>query len=124
MFQAFGYTGVELENESAGSAYHTSRDGIADISPNLVQAYGQTMLALTNRFGNLDFATKSRGPDLQYFSLPLIGLVAYPGWVMTLLSSLGVLAWLAGLLIAWRQGHFSIRTSLVSLPALLRGDRG
>ncbi len=63
------------------------------------------MLALTNRFGNLDFATKSRGPDLQYFSLPLIGLVAYPGWVMTVLSSLGV-----------RRSPMSTRSPKVSSP--------
>jgi hypothetical protein len=119
IFQAGGYTGVELENESAGSAYHTSRDGIADISPNLVQAYGQTMLALTNRFGNLDFATKSRGPDMAYFSLPLIGLVTYPGWVMTLLGCLGLLAWLACLLVFWRRKHFSFGKSLLSILALM-----
>jgi hypothetical protein len=120
-FQAFGYTGMELENEPVGNAYHTSHDTVAAISPKLVQAYGQSLLALTGRFGNLDFTTKTSGADLMYFSLPLIGLIAYPGWVMTLLSSLGVLAWLASLLIAWRQGRFSIGRSLLSLPVLLVG---
>jgi hypothetical protein len=120
-FQAAGYTGMELENQPAGSAYHTAGDSVEAISPALVQAYGQSMLALTERFGKLDLRTNTSGPDLVYFSLPLIGLVAYPGWVMTMLSGLGLLALLACILIVWRQRRFSFGRCLLCLLALLVG---
>ena len=120
-FQAAGYTGMELENQPAGSAYHNAGDNVEAISPALVQAYGQSMLALTERFGKLDLRTQTNGPDLVYFNLPLIGLVAYQGWVMTMLSGLGLLALLACILIAWRQRRFSLGRCLLCLLALLAG---
>jgi hypothetical protein len=120
-FQAAGYTGMELENESAGTAYHTTHDIVEAISPELVQAYGQSMLALTERFGSVDLRTKTKGSDLVYFTLPVFGLVAHPGWVMSLLSGLGVLAFLTFVVIAWRQGCFSFRRSLLGMLALGMG---
>ena len=77
-FAPAGYTGLIFENEASGTRYHTTRDTVDAISPNLVQAYGQTMLTLTRRFGTVDLRTRTSGPDLTYFILPLVGLVALP----------------------------------------------
>ena len=54
----------------------TTRTGIAwyAISPRVVQAYGKTMLALTNRFGAVDITSHTQGPDLVFFTLSLLGL--------------------------------------------------
>ncbi|PWB49532.1 MAG: hypothetical protein C3F13_19220 [Anaerolineales bacterium] len=121
VFQPAGYTGIFMQNEASGTRYHTTRDTVDAISPNLVQAYGQTMLALTNRFGTIDMRTRTTGPDLVFFTLSLIGLVAYPYWLMLALSSLGILAWLVFVVIAWRRDLFSLKRFLLSLAGLLLG---
>jgi hypothetical protein len=101
-----GFTGVEIENAEAGTRYHTSDDTVDAISPNLVQVYGQAMLMLTDRFGAIDLRTRTRGVDLAYFTLPLVGLISCPTWVTPILSGLGLLALLAFVVVAWRQGRF------------------
>jgi hypothetical protein len=102
-----GFTGMEIENAEAGTRYHTSGDVVEAISPNLMQAYGQAMLMLTDRFGTIDLRARTTGVDLAYFTLPLVGLVSCPTWVTPVLSGLGILALLALVVVAWRQGRFS-----------------
>jgi Peptidase family M28 len=121
IFQPAGYTGIVMENEAAGTRYHTARDTVDAVSPRLVQAYGQTLLALTNRFGSIDLRTQTEGPDWLYFTLSLIGLVTYPYWVMLLLSCLGVLSLLVFIVMAWRHAQFSPVRFLVSMLGLLLG---
>jgi len=121
IFQPAGYTGIAIENEASGTRYHTTRDTVDAISPNRVQAYGQAMLGLTNRFGSLDLRTRTEGPDLVFFTLSLVGLVAYPyGWMLAL-SCLGIVAWAACLVSAWRRGSFSPGRFLLGLAGLLLG---
>jgi len=120
-FAPAGYTGLVFKNEASGTRYHTNRDTVDAVSPNLVQAYGQTMLTLTRRFGTVDLRTRTSGPDLTYFVLPLVGLVAYPGWAMPLLSSLGLLSLLSFIIIGWRKKHFSPGRFSLSLLGLLVG---
>ena len=107
VFSQAGFTGVEIENAEAGTRYHTSDDTVDAISPNLMQAYGQAMLMLTDRFGEIDLRTRTRGVDLAYFTLPLVGLVPCPTWVTPVLSGLGILALLAFVVVARRQARFS-----------------
>jgi hypothetical protein len=121
IFQPAGYTGILIENEASGTRYHSSRDTVDAISPNLIQAYGQTMLALTHRFGSIDLRTRTESPDWAYFTLSLVGLVAYPYWVMVVLSSLGILAFLVFILITWQRAQLSIKRWLLSLSGLLVG---
>lgn len=120
-FQPAGYTGLAIENEANGTRYHTERDTVDAISPNLVQAYGQTMLALTDRFGSIDLRTRTAGPDLAFFTLSWVGLVAYPYWLMIALSILGIVAYLVFVIIAWRRDRLSLRRFLLSLLGLLLG---
>jgi hypothetical protein len=122
VFQPAGYTGIVMENEATGTRYHTARDTVDAISPNLVQAYGQTMLALANRFGSIDLLARTNAPDLLFFSLSLVGLVAYPYWVMLLFSCLAILSLLVFIIVAWRRAYFSPLRFLRSLIGLVLGD--
>jgi hypothetical protein len=106
VFFAAGYTGVEIENAEKGTRYHTPRDTVDAISPNLVQSYGKTMLVLANHFGATDLRTRTAGPDLDYSTLPLVGLVAYPTWLMPVMSGLGLAALLGFIIIARRRRLF------------------
>jgi hypothetical protein len=124
MFQAAGFVGVEIENEASGTRYHTSRDTVDAISPNLMQAYGKSMIALANHFGTVQLRTQTSGPDLDYFTLPLVGLVDYPRWVTPVLSGMGILALLAFMVVAWRQGRFSPRRFGWGMLGLLLGTIG
>ena len=121
IFQPAGYTGIVLENEASGTRYHSSRDIVDAISPNLVQAYGQTMLALTNHFSSIDLGSQPESPDWAYFSLSMVGLVAYPYWVMAVLSGLGIVAFLVFLVLAWRQNQYSLKRFLLGVSSLLVG---
>ncbi len=120
-FQSARYTGIAFENEASGTRYHTDRDNVAAISPRLVQAYGKTMLGLAGRFGGVDMATRTESPDLVFFTLSLVGLVAYPYWLMQSLTILGILALLAFVIIAWRRGRFTPGRFGLSLLGILVG---
>ena len=121
VFDNAGFTTVEIDNEQAGTRYHTPRDTVDAISPDLVQGYGKTMLSLVRHFGSIDLSTRSQGPDLVYYSLPLVGMVAYPLWVMLILSSLGLLAFVGCVILAWRRRIFSPVRFGLSLLGLLVG---
>ena len=121
VFQPAGYTGMALENEASGRRYHTSRDTADAISPKLVQAYGQTMLELAGRFGSIDLRSRTEAPDLVFFTLSGAGLVAYPYELMLALSWLGMAAWAAFIIIAWRRGRLSLKRVLAGAAGLLLG---
>ncbi len=121
VFQPAGYTGAIFENEATGTRYHTGLDTADAISPDLVQAYGQSMLVLARRFGGIDLAARTPAPDLTFFTLSLVGLVAYPYWVMLALSCSGIAAWLVLGIIAWHRKSLSIKPFLLSLAGLLVG---
>ncbi len=120
-FQAAHMAGFEIENEANGIAYHTERDTPDAISPRLMQAYGQSIVTLANHFGSIELRTRTSGPDWTYFSLPVAGIMAYPAWVMPVLSSLALAAFLGFLVVGWRQRRVSIRAFLIGLPGLLLG---
>jgi hypothetical protein len=121
VFAMSGFTGAEFENAEAGILYHTAGDTADAISPHLMQSYGVTMLALARHFGMIDLRSRTKAPDLTYFTLPLVGLVAYPAWVMPVLSSIGLLAVLVFAVIACRQKRFTLGRFLLALGLLLLG---
>lgn len=121
IFFGAGFAGFELENAEKGMRYHTPNDTVDAISPDLLQAFGRSMLALVDHFGTIDLRTRTEGPDLEYFSLPLVGVVAYPAWLMPVLSGLGLLGLLAFIVIAWRGKRFSPGRFGLGLLGLLGG---
>ena len=120
-FQVAGFTGVVFENEASGTRYHTNRDTVDAISADRVQAYGKTMLTLTRRFGTIDLSTKTTDQDVAYVTLPLVGLIAYPNWLMPILSGIGMVLLLGFVIIAWKQKCFHPGRFLLSVLGLLIG---
>jgi hypothetical protein len=121
VFAATGYIGFEIENDSAGSRYHTPRDTVEAISPDLVQSYGDSIIGMARHFGNLDLSTIQSGEDRIYFTLPLAGVVKHPAWVMPFLACLGLAALIAIILPALRKGTLSLNRTLLSTILLLAG---
>jgi hypothetical protein len=79
------------------------------------------MLALTRRFGTIDLRTRNSKPDLAYITLPLVGMVAYPNWLMVVLSGLAILFLFGFVIIGWRRKQLSLGRFLLSLLGLLIG---
>jgi hypothetical protein len=121
IFSEDGFTGVEIENAEAGTRYHTTRDTVDTISPNLLQGFGRTMLTLTNHFGSIDMNVHTSDHDLAFFTLPLLGLVAYPAWLMPVLNILGFLTFVALVVVSARQNRFSFGRFGWGLLCLLLG---
>jgi hypothetical protein len=120
-FQPAGYTGMVVGNEGTGTRYHTSLDTVDAISPHLVQNFGESMLLLSERFGNRDLMGGAQGPDAIFFNLPLAGIVAYPGWVMAALTILGIAVLVGFAVFAWRRSLFSIKRWAWGLLGLVLG---
>jgi hypothetical protein len=87
-----GLLSAEFENSGKATRQHTPRDTVEAIDPGIVQDHGDTMLTLARHFGNLDLdeAHKS-SEDLVFFTVPGVGLVAYPIWLSGLLSAVAVI---------------------------------
>jgi hypothetical protein len=79
------------------------------------------MLAFANHSGVIDLHTKSSGPDLMYVTLPLVKLVTYPYWVMSILDGLAILSLLGFAIIGWRREQFSVGRFALSVLGLIVG---
>jgi hypothetical protein len=110
-----------IENEANGIRYHTSLDTVDAISPGLLQGYGEAILMLTERYASRDLSTRTEGQDAVYFNLPLAGIVAYPSWVMTSLSILGITFLVGFMVMAWGRSLFSIKRWALGLLGLILG---
>lgn len=114
LFSGAGFTGVEIENMARGTLYHTAGDTVAAVDPSLVQSYGDDMLRLARRFGALDMSSIPAATDVTYFTVPIFGMVYYPGWLTPVVTLAAVLG-LAGLMV-WglRRRQFLIGQSLLA----------
>lgn len=121
LFATSGYIGFEIENDSAGSRYHTPRDTVEAVSPNLVQSFGESILGMVRHFGNLDLSAIPSGEDRIYFTLPLVGVVKHPALVMPFLTFLGLASLIAIIVLAFRNGALSLNRTLLSIIFLLAG---
>ena len=114
-FPPAGITSAEFLNSGSAVRYHTPRDTVGAINPAVVQDHGDTMLALARHFGNLDLeAARSAGEDLVFFTVPILGLVAYPIWLARVLAVAVVILFVAVIVASWRPGR-------ISLPRLALG---
>jgi hypothetical protein len=118
-FIAAGYAGMEIENAPSGTAYHTARDTADAISSRLVQAYGTTMERSVRRFGGLDLSKVERTQDLAFFSVPLVGIVAYPAWLTPVAAILGMAGLAVFIVLAWRRRQLLLVRMLLGALALL-----
>jgi len=121
VFASAGFIGFEIENDSAGSRYHTPRDTVDAVSPSQVQSFGDSILKMARHFGDLDLSTIPSGEDRIYFALPLVGVVWYPSWVMPFLVWLGVASLVTTIILALQRKQLSISRTLVSTVLFLAG---
>jgi hypothetical protein len=122
-FSAFppaGITSAEFLNHGGVVRYHTPRDTVGAINPAVVQDHGDTMLALARQFGNLDLGgARSAGEDLVFFTVPVLGLVAYPIWVAKVLVVMAAVIFVAVIVAArWRRQLSLARLGLGTLAFL------
>jgi hypothetical protein len=96
---------MEFENNGTGTRYHTLKDTVDGVDPSLVQSQGETMLLLARHFGSIDLSTAYQGEDYAFFTLPLIGIVAFPYWVNLLVSGIAIVVLLAVITVGWLRGR-------------------
>lgn len=111
-FSAFPPAGIlsaEFVNHGSVVRQHTSKDTVGAIDPAVVQDHGDTMLALTRHFGDLDIsAARSAREDLVFVTVPVLGLVAYPIWVAKVLAVVAAVLFLTVIVGARRRGSLSL----------------
>lgn len=100
-FSPFKEAGVQGLNFAAiGDAhlYHQVYDRPENLSESTLQHHGTHALGALKHFGSVDLASVNQ-PDLVYFSIPWLGLVAYgQGWILPISGLLVVLLCVGGLL--------------------------
>jgi len=112
-----GLLSAEFENSGKATLQHTPRDTVEAIDPAIVQDHGDTMLTLARHFGNLDLRKAHKSSeDLVFFTVPGVGLVAYPTWLARLLSIVAV-GLLLGLIVIVRRRE-ELTLSRLALGAL------
>lgn len=108
-FPPAGITSAEFLLQGSVVRYHTPRDDVGAIDPSVVQDHGETMLALARHFGNLDLmVARSTGEDLVFFTVPVLGLVAYPIWLARVLTVVAAGLLVAVIVTAQRRGRLSL----------------
>jgi peptidase M28-like protein len=90
-----GLVGAEFENPGTATRHHRPGDRVEVLDPRLLQDHGEVMLTLARHFGELDLSGGRTGDDLVFFTLPGLGMVAYPTWLATIPAIVA-----AGLLVA------------------------
>jgi hypothetical protein len=123
-----GLLSAEFENSGKATLQHTPGDTVEAIDPAIVQDHGDTMLTLARHFGNLDLRKAHKSSeDLVFFTVPGVGLVAYPTWLARLLSIVAVVVLLGLIAMARRREELTLgRLALGALAflALLLGSIG
>ena len=118
-FRAAGKQGLNFAGISRASVYHQAYDEPSNLSEALLQHHGENLLGMVRYLGNTSLAQVD-APDMTYFTIPWVGVIAYPGslvlavaaWVL-LLAVLVLLAVLkverrwAGLLVGFGLGLVS-----------------
>jgi len=67
------------------------------------------MLSVARHFGDLDLrAARNDGEDLVFFTVPVLGLVAYPIWLAKVLAIVAVILFVAMVVVARRRRQLSL----------------
>ncbi|HEX2741031.1 MAG TPA: M28 family peptidase [Rubrobacter sp.] len=125
-FPPAGIISAEFLLEGSVVRYHSPKDNVAAIDPRVVQDHGDTMLALARYFGNVDLdAARSSSEDLVFFTAPVLGLVAYPVWLASVLAVMAAILFIAVIVAARQRGRLSLARltwgALAFLTMLLSG---
>jgi hypothetical protein len=125
VFKRLGVPGMNFAAIERASVYHTELDSVARLDMVTLNHTGETMLALVRYFGEQPLATIAQQGERVYFTLPVIGLVAYPvalNWPL----AIGVLVLLVTLIrrdvhagqVRFRNVLLSLLGGLLGLPSL------
>jgi hypothetical protein len=112
---------AEILTEGSVVRYHNAGDNLAAVDEGVLQDQGNTMVALAEHFGDLDLSKASvSDEDVVFLSMPVVGLVAYPGWLALVLALTAAAALVAVLGVARRRGHVNL-ARLASSAGLVLG---
>jgi hypothetical protein len=103
-FKRRGIAGLNFAFIGDWARYHTPRDDVDALDWGSLQHHGEAALGLARRLGEIDLATL-QGSDAVYFSVPGAGVVVqYPVGLALPFAGLAVVAFLAAVVRARRQG--------------------
>jgi Peptidase family M28 len=106
VFASSGLLSAEFEN---AMRQHHPADTVEAVGPGIVQDHGDTMVALARHFGNLELRkANSSSEDLVFFTVPGVGLVAYPTWLSRVLVAVAVLVLLSLIMAARLRGDLAL----------------
>jgi hypothetical protein len=97
-----GLVGAEFENPGTATRHHQPGDRLDVLDPRLLQDHGEVMLTLARHFGELDLHGPRTGDDLVFFTLPALGMLAYPTWLASTLAVVAAVL-LVALILAGRR---------------------
>lgn len=104
-----GLLSAEFENSGSATRQHRPGDSVEAVGPGIVQDHGDTMVALARHFGNLDLREAHRSSeDLVFFTVPGVGLVAYPTWLARVLAAVAVVLLVVLIVTAQRRGDLAL----------------
>lgn len=125
VFARQGLPGMNFAAIESATDYHTELDNVERLDIATLAHTGDTMLALVRHFGEQPLAEIGKQGDKVYFTLPGLGLLAYPtlfNWPLAI-GALGLLAVLVRLDLRAKQVRarnivFSLLGGVLGLAAL------
>ena len=102
VFKAHGKQGLNFAGIGKPHVYHQAYDSVANLSEATLQHHGVHALALLRHFGNADL-TAVDAPDVNFISLPVLGMIVYGeawNWVF---GGLVVAGWALVVVVAMRR---------------------
>jgi hypothetical protein len=118
IFKEAGLPGLNFAFVDGYMHYHTLLDNVGELDERSLLHQGETALALTQHFGNLNLATRQE-ENAVYFDVLGLKLLHYRGtWVMPL-TILVTILFAALIVFGIKRKHLSVRGVLLGLAALL-----
>ncbi len=102
VFKAHGKQGLIFAGIGKPNVYHQAYDSVENLSEATLQHHGVHALALLRHFGNADL-TSVDAPDVNFISLPVLGMIVYGeawNWVF---GGLVVAGWALVVVVAMRR---------------------
>jgi len=107
IFKDAGFAGFNFSYIDGYAHYHTATDSIETIDERSLQHHGSYMLSLTRHFANLNLEN-SKGHDLIYFNVLVLGLIMYSYIWSIILTSSTALLFLIAIGLGLRSSQLSI----------------
>ncbi|RMH88386.1 M20/M25/M40 family metallo-hydrolase [Lysobacter pythonis] len=115
LFKQAGVPGLNIAVAEGHTSYHTTLDRFDLLDENSLQHLGETMLGLTQHFGNADL-DGLQGDDRTFFDVPVIGMVSYALSWNPVLCALTALLFVVVFVLVVRRG--AVRISRATWAAL------